>query len=157
MLRVSLKTEYALRALMELAARRDDGYLPAREIARAQDIPVRFLEHQLAALHKAGIVDSQRGASGGCALARDPAAIRVSEVIQLFEGPLASMYCLDEHEDQCERTHACGLQELWMRVDNAVRQVFEQTTIADITSRQRQLQPLLWPVLRARAAPSSSL
>lgn len=155
MLRVSLKTEYALRALMELAARAGDGHIPARQIAQSQGIPLKFLEHQLAALHKAGIIDSQRGASGGCALARPPDKIRIGEVIALFEGPVAAMYCLDEHDkhdDQCGQSHQCGLQELWMRVDVAVRHVLETTTLADITTRHRELQPLLWPMQITRAA-----
>lgn len=150
MLRVSLKTEYALRALMELAARAADGFVPARAIATAQGIPLRTLEHQLAALHKAGIVESTRGAAGGAMLARDASAISVSEIIQLFEGSLAPMFCLEEHDEQCAQTQRCGLQHLWIRVENAVRSVLDTTTIADLTERHRVLQPLLWPVSIAR-------
>jgi len=151
MLKVSLKTEYALRALMELAAREPGAHVPAREIAKSQDIPARFLEHQLAALHKAGIVESQRGTNGGATLARPASEITVAEVIELFEGPLAVMHCLEEHDDACGRSAACGLQELWMRVDDAVRVVFERTSIADLSSRHRELQPLLWPRNVARS------
>lgn len=154
MLKVSLKTEYALRALMELAARRAEGLVPARAIASSQGIPLKFLEHQLAVLHKAGIVESSRGANGGCGLAREPSDIRIAEVIELFEGPVAAMWCLEDHHDErCAQTHQCGLQELWMRVDNAVRDVLERTTLADITTRHRELQPLLWPVMITRAVP----
>ena len=156
MLKVSLKTEYALRALMELAARRNDGHVPARSIAASQGIPLKFLEHQLAVLHKAGIVTSVRGANGGCALARDPSEIGIADVIELFEGPLAAMWCLDDHhDDRCAQNHQCGLQELWMRVDNAVRDVLRATTLADITTRHRELQPLLWPTFIARAVPEN--
>jgi Rrf2 family protein len=151
MLKVSLKTEYALRALMELAAHGPDEHVPAREIGARAGIPVRFLEHQLAALHKAGIVDSQRGTNGGAALARPASAITVAEVIEIFEGPLAVMHCLEEHDDECAHSQKCGLQELWMRVDDAVRVVFERTTIADLNTRHRELQPLLWPVIASRA------
>ena len=151
MLRVSLRSEYALRALMELAARRDEGYVPARSIARNQSIPLKFLEHQLASLHKAGLVDNRRGPGGGCALARDAAQIRVADVIEVLEGPLAPMHCLEPHDERCSQTHQCGLQELWGRVEEAVRAVFEQTTLADLVSRHRSLQPLLWPISIARA------
>jgi Rrf2 family cysteine metabolism transcriptional repressor len=156
MLKVSLKTEYALRALMELAARRGEGHVPARTIASTQGIPLKFLEHQLAVLHKAGIVASTRGANGGCSLARDPSEIRIGDVIELFEGPVAVMSCLDEqHDERCAQTHQCGLQELWMRVDNAVRDVLHATTLADITTRHHELQPLLWPTLMTRALPEN--
>ncbi len=147
----SLRTEYGVRALMELAGRREDGYIPARSLAKSQAIPLRFLEHQLAALHKAGIVDSQRGAAGGVMLARDASEIRISDVIDVLEGPLAPMYCL-EHDGDCEKSHACSLQELWMRVENAVRSVLMDTTLADLTSRHRELQPLLWPTIVTRAS-----
>jgi Rrf2 family protein len=154
-MKFTLGTEYGLRALIELAARYGDGLVPARAIATAQGIPLRFLEHQLAALHKAGIVDSQRGANGGAALAREPSQIRIAEVIDALEGPLAPMYCLEPHDERCVQTHQCGVQELWMRVEDAVRAVFEQTTIADIATRHRELQPLLWPSLVTRATPQN--
>ena len=154
-MKFTLGTEYGLRALIELAARYGDGPVPARAIATAQGIPLRFLEHQLAALHKAGIVDSQRGANGGAALAREPSEIRIAEVIDALEGPLAPMYCLEPHDERCVQTHQCGVQELWMRVEDAVRTVFEQTTIADIATRHRELQPLLWPSLVTRATPQN--
>lgn len=152
-MKFTLATEYGLRALIELAAHYGDGPVPARAIAKAQGIPVRFLEHQLAALHKAGIVDSQRGANGGAALARDPSDIRIADAIAALEGPLAPMYCLEPHDERCAQSHQCGLQELWMRVEDAVRTVFEHTTIADIATRHRELQPLLWPSLVTRTAP----
>src|SRR5436305_10877631 len=124
-MKFSLRAEYGLRALIELAGRYGDGPVPARAIAKAQGIPLRFLEHQLAALHKAGIVDSQRGANGGAALARDPDDIRIAEVIDALEGPLAPMYCLEPHDESCVQTHQCGVQALWMRVENAVSHVLE--------------------------------
>ena len=146
MFRFSLRTEYGLRALMELAARWGEGPVPAREIAESQNIPLRFLEHQLTALHKGGIVESHRGAGGGSALARDPATIRLSDVIEVLEGPIAAMFCLEPHdEDVCPQSHHCGLQELWISVEAAVRDVFERTSLADIVTRHRGLQPLLWP------------
>jgi Rrf2 family cysteine metabolism transcriptional repressor len=154
-MKFTLASEYGLRALIELAARYGDGPVSARTLAAAQGIPLRFLEHQLAALHKAGIVDSQRGANGGASLARDPSDIRIVDVIAALEGPLAPMYCLEPHDERCAQSHQCGLQELWMRVEEAVRDVFEKTTIADITTRHRELQPLLWPSLLTRATPES--
>jgi Rrf2 family protein len=153
MFKFSLRTEYGLRALMELASRWGDGPVPAREIAENQNIPLRFLEHQLTALHKAGIVASHRGAGGGSELARDPSDVRIADVIAVLEGPIAAMFCLEPHDEEvCPQSHHCGLQELWSRVETAVRDVFEQTTLADIVTRHRALQPLLWPqMVNARA------
>lgn len=147
MLRFSLRTEYGLRALMELASRAGEGPVPAREIATHQRIPLRFLEHQLASLNKAGIVSSTRGAGGGCELARDASQIRVSDVVEVLEGPLSAMFCLDPHDESCPQTHHCGLQELWTKVEVAVRDVFERTTLAELVERHVQMQPLLWPAM----------
>jgi Rrf2 family cysteine metabolism transcriptional repressor len=140
MFRVSQKTEYALRAMVELALRQEQDHpVPARAIAEAQGIPLRFLEQQLSSLHKAGLVESFRGAGGGCRLGRDPAAIRVADVVDAIEGSLYPMYCLDEHDHTCFQDGRCGLQELWGDVDVAVRQVFERSSIADLAGRHRRL------------------
>lgn len=147
MFRVSQKSEVALLALMELAARHGSGFIPAREIAEAQGMSLKFLEHQLSTLHKAGIVESQRGASGGVALARAPQEIRTIDVIEAIEGPLAPMRCLEPHDDSCGISHRCGLQELWSRVELAVHDALTQTTLADLIARHRALQPLLWPTM----------
>ena len=98
MLKVSQKTEYAMRALIELALRRNahgDSLVPARSLAESQRIPLRFLEQQLGALHKAGLVESFRGAGGGCRLAKDPVEIRVADIVDAIEGPTYPMHCLD--------------------------------------------------------------
>jgi Rrf2 family transcriptional regulator, cysteine metabolism repressor len=148
MLKVSQKTEYALRALVELAIRRatlGEALVPARALAEAQRIPLRFLEQQLGALHKAGLVESFRGAGGGCRLARDPAKIRVAEVVDAIEGPLYPMYCLDEEDHTCFADGRCGLQELWGDVHLAIRGVFERTTLAELAERHRRVAgPPVW-------------
>src|SRR5216117_3543044 len=123
-LKISQKLEYAMRAMIELALRREDGGLvPAREIAAAQRIPLRFLEQQLGALHKAGLVESFRGAGGGCRLAREPGGIRVAEIVDAIEGQTFPMHCLDVEDHTCFADSHCGLQELWGDVDHAVRRV----------------------------------
>jgi Rrf2 family cysteine metabolism transcriptional repressor len=141
MLKVSQRTEYALRAMVELALRYGPARVPAREIAEAQGIPLRFLEQQLAVLHKAGLVESFRGAGGGCRLSRDPSTIRVSEVVDVVEGPFFPMYCLDPTDHTCFQDGRCGLQELWADVHSAIRDVFERTTVAALALRHRRMAP----------------
>ena len=141
MLKVSHKTEYAMRAVVELAIRRSragDALVPARAIAEAQHIPLRFLEQQLGALHKAGLVESFRGAGGGCRLARDPGEIRVADIVDAIEGSMYPMFCLDPTDHTCMQDARCGLQELWGDVRVAVRAVFEQTTLASLEERHRR-------------------
>src|SRR5919204_738070 len=135
MFKVSQKTEYATRAMLELAVRRartPDALVPARTLAEAQHVPLRFLEQQLGTLHKAGLVESFRGAGGGCRLARDPAAIRVSDVVDAIQGPFYPVNCLDAEDHTCFADSRCGLQELWGDVHLAIRQVFERTSLAEL-------------------------
>jgi Rrf2 family transcriptional regulator, cysteine metabolism repressor len=139
--RVSQKTEYALRAMVELALRGGAVPVPARAISTAQGVPLRFLEQQLAQLHKAGLVESFRGAGGGCRLARDASAIRVVDVVDAMEGPHFPMFCLEPENHTCVQDSRCGLQGLWGDVHTAVREVFERTSIQDLALRHRRLAP----------------
>jgi Rrf2 family cysteine metabolism transcriptional repressor len=141
MFRVSQKTEYALRAMVELALREGQAPVPAREISSSQGIPLRFLEQQLAQLHKAGLVESFRGAGGGCRLAREASTIRVADVVDTMEGSFYPMFCLEPQDHTCFQDSRCGLQELWGDVRVAVRGVFERTSIADLAARHRHLAP----------------
>jgi Rrf2 family protein len=139
-LKISQKLEYAMRAMMELAMRRDGGSLvPAREIATSQQIPLRFLEQQLGALHKAGLVESFRGAGGGCRLAKDPAEITVAEIADAIEGQLYPMFCLEPTDHTCFADSRCGLQGFWGEVARAIQRVFEETSVADLVSRHPQV------------------
>jgi Rrf2 family protein len=137
-LKISQKLEYAIRAMIELTLRKDEGVLvPAREIAEAQQIPLRFLEQQLGALHKAGLVESFRGAGGGCRLAKEPAEIRVSDVADAIEGQLFPMFCLEPSDHTCFADSRCGLQGFWGDVARAIQRVFEETTVADLARRHQ--------------------
>ena len=139
MLKISQKLEYAMRAMIELSLRREAGVLvPAREIARAQQVPLRFLEQQLGALHKAGLVESFRGAGGGCRLAKDPSEITVAEIADAIEGQLYPMFCLEPTDHTCFADSRCGLQGFWGDVARAIQQVFEETTVAHLAARHEQ-------------------
>jgi Rrf2 family protein len=139
LLKISQKLEYAMRAMIELSLRRESGALvPAREIATTQQIPVRFLEQQLGALHKAGLVESFRGAGGGCRLAKDPAEITVAEIADAIEGQLFPMFCLEPTDHTCFADSRCGLQGFWGDVARAIQGVFETTTVANLTERHER-------------------
>jgi Rrf2 family protein len=142
LLKVSQKLEYAMRAMIELADRRYEGALvPARELAARQQIPVRFLEQQLGALSKAGLVESFRGGGGGCRLARLPAEITVGEIADAIEGQIYPMFCLEPADHTCFQDSRCGLQGFWADVAKAVQAVFDETTVADLAARHHRMTP----------------
>jgi len=142
MLKISQKLEYAIRAMIELAERRDaDTLVPAREIAERQQIPLRFLEQQLGSLSRAGLVESFRGAGGGCRIAADPASITVAHVADAIEGQIYPVFCLEPSDHTCFADSRCGLQGFWADVARAVQEVFERTTVADLAARHRKMAP----------------
>src|SRR5438128_2863290 len=131
-----------MRAMIELTLRRSEGILvPAREISERQHVPLRFLEQQLGALSKAGLVESFRGAGGGCRIARDPGLITVAEIADAIEGQIYPVFCLEPSDHTCFADSRCGLQVFWADVATAVQRVFERTTVADLAARHREMSP----------------
>ena len=131
-MRVSAKADYAIRALVELAAA-GDGPVKAERIAQAQEIPLKFLENIMADLRQAGLVRSQRGTDGGYWLARPAAEVNLAQVIRAVEGPLANVRGRRPEEVEYGGSSA-GLREVWIAVRASLRAVLEQVTLADVAS-----------------------
>jgi Rrf2 family protein len=133
--RISAKTDYALRAAIELAALNSDGPVKGEAIATAQDIPLRFLENILGDLRNAGVVESRRGVDGGYLLARPAEEIALADVVRAVDGPLANVAGtrpnLLEYKGSAE-----PLREIWVGVRAALRSVLEETTLADVAARK---------------------
>jgi Rrf2 family protein len=127
-MRVSAKSDYALRALVEIAGRTESGPVSAEEIGRLQDIPHGFLQAILADLRRAGVVVSQRGQSGGWRLGRPADEVSVADVIRAVDGPLVSVYGL-RPEAVTYNESAMVLQHVWIAARTSLRQVFESVTI----------------------------
>jgi Rrf2 family protein len=131
-MRVSAKADYALRALIEIASRTDGSPVSAEQLGRAQNIPHGFLQAILADLRRADIVVSQRGQSGGWRFARTPDTVSVADVIRAVDGPLVSVYGLrPEAVDYGESAKV--LQHVWIAARRALREVFEQVTIQQLS------------------------
>ncbi|GAB3792975.1 RrF2 family transcriptional regulator [Nocardioides ungokensis] len=130
-MRVSAKSDYALRALIEMAARQDGRAVSAEELGRVQEIPHGFLQAILADLRKSGIVISQRGQSGGWRMGRDPETVSVADVIRAVDGPLVSVYGL-RPEAVNYNGSAEVLQHVWIAARRSLRDVFEQVSIQQL-------------------------
>ncbi len=137
-MRVSAKTDYGVRALIELAHHSGQGPLQACEIAQRQRIPEPYLDQLLTTLRRAGIVRSQRGPQGGHNLARDAAEIRLTEVVEALEGTISPISCLDEGSE-CSLGGGCAQREVWERVRRATYEILENVTIAQLAAREREL------------------
>ena len=140
MLKVSQKLEYAMRAMIELAQRSDeDALIPAREIAERQQVPLRFLEQQLGALSKAGLVESFRGAGGGCRLARDPRTSRWPRSPTRSKARSTRCSAWNRPITPASRTRAAGCRASGPTWRARCRQVFDETTVADLAARHRTM------------------
>jgi len=135
----STKTEYGVRVMVELARRSGEDPVPLAEIASRGDLPLAYLEHLVARLRKAGLVDSRRGSRGGYLLARSPTEITMAEVVEALEGAIAPIECISEAPDGsivCSREsdpdHVCPTKLLWTRVRFAIVRTLQETTLADV-------------------------
>lgn len=130
--RVSAKVDYALRAMLELAAA--GGLVKGEQLATAQGIPQKFLESILIDLRHAELVTSRRGVDGGYALGRPAGEITLADVIRAVEGPIATVRGVRPDDVRYEGV-ARALAAVWIDLRAAMRGVLEETTLADIVSR----------------------
>jgi len=132
-MRLTAKTDYAVRACLELTVRSDDGFVKAEELADAQGIPAAFVLGILNQLKRAALVESKRGLDGGYRLAMPADQIRVADVLRAVDGPLASL-AGEKVEDVDYSGSARYLQHVWVALRTAMRSVLEVTTLADVAS-----------------------
>jgi len=131
-MRVSAKVDYALRACAELAAA-GEGRVKGDRLAKAQAIPLKFLENILLDLKHAGLVQSQRGADGGYWLSLPPEEITLADVIRAVEGPIANVRGMPPQEVEYNGP-AAPLQQVWIAVRANLRTVLEAVTLADLAA-----------------------
>ena len=133
-MRVTTKSDYALRALIEIAGVDDGGPISADEIGRRQDIPKGFLQAILADLRRVEILASVRGKSGGWKLTKSASTVTVADVIRAVDGPLVSIY--GQRPEAVEYVDAASsLQQVWIAARFALRDVLEQVTIDALAAK----------------------
>lgn len=135
-MKVSMKGDYGVRALVELAHHFGEGPVQSAVIASRQCIPEPYLDQLLTALRRAGFIRSVRGPQGGHALIKDPTELRLSEAIIALEGSLAPIACLDDPAG-CRGTQTCSLKPVWQEIEAATVRILESITIADLAERER--------------------
>src|SRR5450755_4869493 len=132
-MRVSKKTDYALRALFTLVDHYGGAPIPIRELARRNDAPKRFLEQIMLGLKAQGWVDSSAGIRGGYFLARNPTKITMGEVVRHFDGILAPIDCVSVTGYQrCSQESVCRFRRVFLDARNYVAGVMDKSTLADV-------------------------
>lgn len=132
---LSMKSQYAFKALIYLSEKFNEGPVLISEIARKKKIPLKFLENILLELKKADILDSKKGKGGGYFLKKSPDKIKVASVIRLINGPIAMLPCVSlyfyERCKNCDQKH-CGLHDMMIEVRDATLNIVENRTLKDL-------------------------
>ena len=136
-MKISTRGRYGLRALLDLALHQGEGLVLLKDIARREEISLPYLEHLITPLVAAGIVRSSRGPKGGVLLAKSPEEIKLSEVVQLLEGSIALVDCVNDSK-VCHRSALCVTRDVWNEMKAAMIQVLDSMTLQDLVERQRQ-------------------
>ena len=138
-MKLSSRTRYGMRAILELALEYGKAPLQIKTIAQREDISNKYLEQLIAMLKASGLVRSLRGPKGGYLLARPPAEIQLKDVFLTLEGPMVPAECL-EHPEYCSRCTDCATRQIWQELQEAVFGVLESVTLADLVERTMRLK-----------------
>ena len=134
---ISNRCYYALKAVLELAKRNDPGLSTIAKIAKAQDIPARFLEAILIQLKKNGFVGSVRGKEGGYRLARPARTISVGEIVRLFDGPNCSLNPSEDSRNKNGGESQDVFTEIWTRTDAALAAILNKVHFAELAEKEK--------------------
>jgi Rrf2 family cysteine metabolism transcriptional repressor len=136
-MKLSTRTRYGMRAIIELAQHEEKRPLQLKAIAERQDISVKYLEQLMSLLRSSGFVRSVRGSKGGYVLARPADQIRLSEIFRALEGSVTTAECTED-ADYCGRSADCIAREVWMEVEAAIHNVLSGITLAELVHRTKK-------------------
>jgi Rrf2 family protein len=143
-MKLTKRGEYGLKALIDLAAQEDpQAATQIKDIAKRQQIPIKFLEQILLTLKNVGILRSRAGVGGGYYLAKEPSEITLGQVVRVLDGPLAPIPCVSQMAYErcvCADEATCGLRLAMLDVRNAIADILDQTTLADVSTRVEHAQ-----------------
>lgn len=142
-MKLSVRGEYALRALLVLGAKYGQDVVRIQEISDAQHIPKRFLEQILNDLKSVGVVESRRGVAGGYRLARHPEDVTLASVIRHIDGALAPVSCVSERfyeKCSCPDESRCAIRNVMKEVRDAIVKIVERITVKELCERAARLR-----------------
>jgi Rrf2 family protein len=144
-MKLSTRTRYAVRAIIELAQNDSKKPLQLKIIAQRQEISVKYLEQLMAVLRSAGFVRSIRGSKGGYMLAKAPNEIKLNDVMHRLEGTVATVECV-ENDDYCSRSADCAARYLSTQVEQAIDRVLEGITLQDLVEKANEQKKLNYQI-----------
>ena len=138
-MKISTKGRYAVRLMLDLALNDTGEPISLKDVAKRQDISDKYLEQIISVLNRAGYVKSVRGAQGGYYLRKRPEDYTVGMILRLTEGSLAPVSCIDEEDEiNCDKKDSCVTVMLWKKINDAVNDVVDHTTLQDLVVWQQE-------------------
>ena len=139
-MKISTKGRYALRIMIDLAMNAGESPVRVKDIASRQNISEKYLEQIIALFNKAGYVKSIRGAQGGYLLTKEPGEYTAGMILRLAEGSIAPASCVGADAETCEKKGACVSAMLWQKMNDAVNEVVDNTTLQDLVDWQNGIE-----------------
>lgn len=134
-MKISTKGRYALRVMLDIAMHDDGNFIPLKDIAKRQELTVKYLEQIISSLNKAGYLQSLRGNAGGYRLTKEPEAYIVGDILRISEGDLAPIACLKEEFLPCPRSNECITLPFWQGLDKVIKEYVDGITLQDIINQ----------------------
>jgi Rrf2 family protein len=144
-MKISTKIRYGTRAMLELASRYGEGPIELKEIAKRENISLKYLEQVIVPLRTAGLVKSVRGSKGGYSLAKLPSEICLNDLIEILEGPLNLIECLNDAR-VCQKIPYCVTRDIWKEVSEAIQGIFHSVTLEDMVNRRKEKEGRIPPM-----------
>ncbi len=144
-MKISTKIRYGTRAILELASHYGEGPIELKEIAKRESISLKYLEQLIVPLRTAGLVKSVRGSKGGYSLAKPPSEICLNDLIEILEGPLNLIECLNDSK-VCQKVPTCVTREIWKEVSEAIQGIFHSVTLEDMVNRRKEKEGRIPPM-----------
>jgi len=144
-MRISTKIRYGTRAILELASQYGKGPIELKEIAKKEDISLKYLEQVIIPLRTAGLVKAIRGSKGGYSLGKPPSEICLNDVIEILEGPVNLIECVKDSK-ACQRSSLCVTRDIWKKVSEAIYEIFRSVTLEDMVKRKREKEGMIPPM-----------
>ena len=133
---ISTRGRYAIRVLIDLAEHRGEVFTPMKEVAKRQEISLKYLEKIMPLLSKANLVEGQHGKGGGYRLTKEPESYRVGDILRLTEVDLAPVACLSTPSNTCPRAAFCRTLPMWQKYYEMTLDYFDNITIRDLMQQE---------------------
>jgi Rrf2 family cysteine metabolism transcriptional repressor len=144
-MKISTKIRYGTRAMLELASHYGEGPIELKEIAKRENISLKYLEQVIVPLRTAGFVKSVRGSKGGYSLAKPPSEVCLNDLIEILEGPLNLIECLNDAK-VCQKIPYCVTRDIWKEVSAAIQGIFHSVTLEDMVNRRKEKEGRIPPM-----------